>query len=384
MHFLLSAFTRSQETLYVSLLIIITAVSLFALCGLSFMFGRKRDKHKSEFLKFWFVIPIWLLFLTVFIWIGQKITWRILPNAESFPIGSQLMAIAWGVIGIGFVAECRQFVPIPETRFFYSYMLSLMGLLNIEIFSAFYLPYVIMTSAEFVIIYLSRTARRSGSIVFYILFMLVPFVPNLFSHWRNSTPYLLAGSSFMPGFKTAFLASCLTLPFLLQCVRFLIARGLWHRRKGEYLKAAITGTLFRALTCFLIMIGVTVYTTRNPPQASAISVANPEPAFASGEVLTCTYQTTQEYGVINHQVTLSCPVEMLRYDVVITLKDDAFILFSDHDYTMDADSVVHFTVVNPDDADLVLSFSSSICTQGDITVTALDNGFYRIPVEYTL
>jgi len=383
MQFLLSALNRSQETLNVSLLIFITAVSLFGLCGLSFMFGRKRDKHKSEFLKFWFLIPIWILFLTFFIWIGQKITLVILPNAMSYPIASQLMSIAWGVIGIGFVAEFRQFVPIPETGFFYSYLLSLVGLLNIELFSALYLPYVLMTSAELVIIYLSRPVRKPGAIIFFIFLMLLPFVPNLFTHWRDSTPYLLAGTYFEPGWKTAFLASCLTLPFLLQCIRYLISRGFWHRTKGHYLKAAVAGTLVRCVICFLIMIGVTVHITVFPKTSTQVHSGTPSSSIREDCTLTCQYQVQQQYGISSHKISLSCPEEIFRYDVTISLKDQTVILFSDHDYTMDSDSVVHFTVVNPAVSDLVISFSTSESAPGIIAVTALDNGFYRIPVEYT-
>ena len=42
------------------ILVLMTGTILFFLCGLSFVFGKKKEEHKSEFIKYWLLVPILL------------------------------------------------------------------------------------------------------------------------------------------------------------------------------------------------------------------------------------------------------------------------------------------------------------------------------------
>ncbi len=374
------ALSESQETLHVALLISITAISLFALCGLSFMFGKKRNNNKTEFLKFFFLIPLWLLLLTIFVYIGQLITERILPDAEQYPLASQVMSGAFGVIGIGFIAELRSLVPIPETNFFYGYLMSILALINIEIFSAIHMPLVVMFSAEFIIIYLSRTSTKPALIGLFLAVMTIPFIPNFISKWQGNNPYLLSFTSFYPSFKISFLMSCIILPFLLQCVRYLIGRGLWHRIHGSILKNAVTGTLSRSLFCFIVMIIVVVYVNSHPVTSSAPSSLSPADSASSTVYLH--YEVSTNYAITEHRIILKSTTDVSRYDISISLPDKPQMLFSEQEYTEETNSVIHFTIDNPESVSDTIFFTTTETDPGTVTVVALDSRFYRIPVEF--
>ncbi len=376
-----SRFIHSQELLQVTLLITILAVSLFGLCGLSFVFGKKRRAYRSEFLKFWILIPLWLISFAFFVWIGQKITFLIIPDSAEYPLSSLVMSGTLGIIGFGFLSEFRSLMHIPDSDFFYSYFLSLVGLMNIILFSSLYLPFVIMFSVEFIIIYLSRTSSKPAFIIGFMLLMAVPFMPNFVQQWRNTTPYILLSKfTFEPSFYMSFLIACILLPFLLQFVRFLISLGLWRRISGSIFRNALTATLIRLFICSLIMIGVVVYIRFNPIPASTQNTT--VKSIQDSGIVYAQYRSRNEYGVTIHQIALHTSESVSRYEISVSLSPETLIVYSETDFTTDSNSMIHFTVDNPESQFLQLEFTTSETAPGQVTITALDSLFYPLRISF--
>jgi len=219
-------YTISESTLTL-IFIFIIIFSLFSICLLSFMFGRRKLVHKKTMVKYWFIAPLFFLIVFLCLTLGQIITKWIFPTWKTFPQFAIIVKFIISVFLFSLIYILRKKLKIPSRIFIYSYLLNIVSVVNLFVFAALDLPLIILFGVEIILIYISQGFKKPFLLILTTLFLILPFIPTLFGIFSNSdfqALHLLVNGNFFVN----LILSLLILPFTFMIMRIILSIKIKH------------------------------------------------------------------------------------------------------------------------------------------------------------
>lgn len=161
-----------------------TALCLLILSDFGFLFrkhSRRLAKIKSSALKSNYLIFLTMAFLAASLFAGQTIA----SALQKAGARNLLFLFAFKLLTPFFIVSALYPIEIRLhkniTPYTYEYILSTSALLNIFIFSTIDISLFFLFSLEYIILMISRTAKNTAFLYFFMALFFLPFVPPLYS-----------------------------------------------------------------------------------------------------------------------------------------------------------------------------------------------------------
>ena len=219
----------SERTLLVIYLLIATIV-LFVASGFS-LFKKNALSKQQDFLRIWYLIPITILVSSFSLYIGQLIAMGINKHIPLSPFFILSIKTFFSFLVVSFSFSILVHFGIPMSQVVYGYLLSLISILNIFVFTMIDIILLIIFLIEYIIIYFSHISKRTIPLFISTLLMLLPFAHYILIIWQNGAPEkitpLLIGN-----FGYNILYACIILPFQIMWLRILIRLNVLGKSKN--------------------------------------------------------------------------------------------------------------------------------------------------------
>ena len=246
-----TSLTISEPTLTLIFISVVT-FSLFSICVLSFMFGRRKTAHKKTMLKYWYIAPLFLI-ITLFCFVlAQIITKWIFPVWDYFPQYGFLIKFLIACMIFAFIYILRKVLKIPSRAFIYSYLLNIISFVNFFVFSALDLPFLLLFGIEYIFIYISQGFKKTSLLIIATILLIFPFFPTLYGVFDNSDISslitLVNGNLFVNLILSLFI-----LPLAFMIMRIILSVKRKHLIKRQIIKLGILGLI---LVSFLVTVSL--------------------------------------------------------------------------------------------------------------------------------
>ncbi|MBO5137336.1 MAG: hypothetical protein J6B81_02415 [Spirochaetaceae bacterium] len=317
------------ERLIIVIYLIAGAIVLLIACG--FSFGKKTKLSKqNEFLKTWYIIPITLLLSVLSLFLGQIIAVKLSEFFGNSPILILLIKTIFSFLFVSLLFIILLKFKIPLSYVIYGYLLTLISIMNIFIFSSIDLILIFAFIIEYIIIYVTRLTRRTIPLLIATLLMLIPFIPyakNIYDNAETSKLMNLVAT----GFIGNLLYSMLLMPFQIMWLRILVRINvIGQHKKMSGTKIYMTYALFLiALLAILIGSVATIFLiTDNQKENekysseniyfSELEVINETDSLQKDELITIN-TTKQEYlDLVFITLDLKSELPILKYEVLVS------------------------------------------------------------------
>ena len=123
------------------------------------------------------MIPFTLAITFLSLYLGQFTVGLLSKIINMNPVIQYGIKLIFSMIFISIFFVVQGILKISITAFLYGYLITIVSIFNIFLFSTRDLTLFIIFVTEYIIIYLSRRAKRISSVIFYFLLMLLPFLP---------------------------------------------------------------------------------------------------------------------------------------------------------------------------------------------------------------
>lgn len=251
-----SSFFLSEFTL-TFIFIISVGVALFFICMLSFMFGKKALLRKKTMLKYWGLGPLFLILIVLSYYFSQFIVLACLSNYESNMLLAYLskliLTLFFICLAFAFVKELK----LPQKRYAYAYLMPVVSIANIFIFSAVHLPLLPLFIFEFFIAYFTQRIKKTYLLIIAFILMGIPFYPtavSLFSGIPPESLNIFVNSNFIVNILLSFIS----LPFMFMFRRIILSIKTKsfqkNKRKTKSLKSIYKIAIFFVLFLTVIII----------------------------------------------------------------------------------------------------------------------------------
>lgn len=364
-------FTISESSLSF-IFVCIVCFSLFSICVLSFMFGRKKIVHKKTLVKYWFIAPLFLIITLICLFLGQLITKWLFPMWETFPHYGVIIKLGFAIFFYSLFYILRKKLRIPSRIFIYSYLLNIVSLVNFFVFSALDLPLLLIFGLEFILIYVSQGFKKPILLIISILLLFLPFIPSIFGIFSNSdfqAIQIFVNSNVLVN----ILLSLLILPFAFMIMRIIISFNLKHHsNKKLIIKIIINLGLIIIFSIFTIIF--------NNSLEKNFGQKNTEIQFeiTDKELISYSITTKEDIGFSDNDLTIYALANNIYYDINI-YSDFPFPIYSanypfDFFETTDA---VHFNLAENPPEKVFLEFLSETSANYtiEIKVYALEDNY---------
>lgn len=303
-------YTISEATLTL-IFVSIVGFSLFSICLLSFMFGRKKVMHKKTMVKYWYIAPVFFIITFLFFIFSQLITKWLFPIWEFFPQYAIIIKIIFAILLYNLVYISRKQLKVPSRIFIYSYLLNIISLVNIFVFSALDLPLLILFGLEFLIIYISQGFRKTWLLIISTILLLIPFVPTLFGIFANSDfqtlTLLVNGNIFVN-----MILSLLILPFVFMIMRIIISINRKHHSHKKFIiKLSINIFITILFILFTIFFNNFLEKTHGVEKTETIFIESDK------ELISYNLSLKEDIGFFDNILTLETLENVIYYDIKI-------------------------------------------------------------------
>lgn len=291
------------------ILVLMTGTILFFLCGLSFVFGKKKEEHKSEFIKYWLLVPILLAIYILLFYAAQFTALKTASNWEQHSLFMIIYKVILTCCFFRIFALLRHIIKIPCTDFIYGYLLTLTCFLNIYIFSAIDLSLLIQFALVCLIAYISRMTKKTAMLIIFTLFLSAPVILyGVFALAYIQKSALLKIIDASLGLNTLFAA--LLLPFTFMVVRIAVSTGIPGTMPGRKKRIIIETITVISTTLLIIAAGTIATRMMKPGQLEERTEINEMTG-----VLHANIQKEVKNDRLNFELRLSASYPVIRYDV---------------------------------------------------------------------
>lgn len=231
-----------NERFFVIIFLVFGVVSLLILS--SFSFTGNRSSYMNDFIRTWYVIPLTLAVSFISLEAGQFLCPFIPFIMHAPPIVLFGIKLFFSCIFISVLFIVQEQLRLPVAPFIYGYLLTLMAVINVFVFSTLDLSLFILFAAEYVIIYIARTAKKIIPLFLFVILMLLPFLPYAVSLLNGASSDALRNIVLCSPSGNIFL-SCALFPFQIMYLRILVRLNLFGKvhelpLKKVFLRAAIS------------------------------------------------------------------------------------------------------------------------------------------------
>lgn len=310
-----------EEEVFILLYLLIAVLVLALLSGFSFL-GKRGSMNRRAFFKLWYLIPVIILLSTLFLWLGQEAVAavvEVVPGNATLILGTKTL-LSFIIVSLPFILHLR--LGMSASPSVYGYLLTIMAALNIFIFTSIDLVLLFVFVIEYLVVYLSRLARRIVPLVLSSLLMLVPFVPYLLSIMEFAQPERLLGLVYT-GIGGNTLCACVLAPFQLMWLRILARIDIFgeHRNMSQTRRLVAAGVMMAAMVASVVLsitLGSLVLYRSLPDLGSDRVASSPLYRLEPDDGLHDVQIEVAQSGYLELRtvtVEVSSPLPVLRYDV---------------------------------------------------------------------
>jgi len=358
-----------SEYMLMTIIIAVSGISLFFLCSFSFLIGKATILRKEDLSRTWYLLPIIIGITALFLHLAQQLTIVIFPSWQYNDITALVIKLAFGLVFLSFVSLAQYLFSFPLTSFIYGYLLLIVVFINIFIFTTADISLFIPFSAEYLIVYATRSSKRKRGIIISAVLMTLPFLPYavfIDTETRNN----LLRASFNTNILGNVLFACLAVPFEIMWIRIMVRMKLFGKQKGVSLKQILIELGGTALIVILISLSVSIIrakTTsefRSNEQKSIIQTSSY--SYVNTEI-----ERSVLFNKAAAKVTLSSSLPVVRYNLHI--QSESPLPIYDANYPYDSLSIEGSAVFTLDDYPpnpLQLRFSSPADFEAELVITA--------------
>ncbi|MCR4823636.1 MAG: hypothetical protein K5873_12280 [Treponema sp.] len=322
-------------------------LTILILCIFSFT-GEHGQRHKYEFIRSIYMIPFTLAISFLSLYLGQFFAGFISQYFTINPIFQYGIKIIFSMIFISLLFVLQGMLKISVTAFMYGYLLSIVSIFNIFLFSTRDLNLFVIFVIEYVIIYLSRNSKSLGALIFYYLLMLLPFIPYGTNIIKSANDLELAKSVFVAPLGNLLLSFAI-FPFQITWLRMLVFVNVRAGVKGYTIKKMIvngiisTFMILAFIFTLIFLISHFIYRdSYRKEQKSEIKILKEE-NFSLSVILS----KNEFLGMNTNHIKISSSERALRYQV--TLQEGG----SEHSIY---DSIYAYELLNKDMENEIYSF----------------------------
>lgn len=368
--------------------------SIMILCTFSFI-GKNGAQNKLDFLKSTYLIPatIGVSFLSLFL--GQQAAELLSAAAHINPVIQYGIKIVFSLVFVSVLFGVHEFLKQSVTIFVYGYILNVISLFNIFLFSACDLMLFILFMTEYILIYLSQIARRLLPIILFSILMIIPFVPYTLVALLNPDSLFLEKLVLSSNSGNLLLAFAI-FPFQIMWLRILARLNMYAKNKGYSVKKYIFSGAASMLSVLafsaIALFGVSEYAYRPALRNEKALGARIQ---EDGQNRTISLKATKDEfsGMNTNHIHISSAENAVRYDVSLYgINTEHPVYDSIYTYTIESETIkpaqtdtdarqkrdiVKFIVPDFPPRNITIDYASDSSAQAVISVSA----FYRTDTE---
>ncbi len=313
------SFIISEPTLTI-IFLSVAAFSLFSICVFSFMFGRKKMMHKKTMLKYWYIAPLFLLIALFCLTLSQMITKWIFSAWSFYPQYALIFKFVFTFLFFSLFYILRKGLKIPSRLFVYSYLLNIISFVNLFVFSALDLPFLLIFGLEYILIYISQGFKKTSLLLISIVLLILPFIPTLYGVFNNSDIssliYLVDGNFFINLILSLFI-----LPFT-----FMVMRIILSFKKRIYVKRQIIKLLILILI-FVALLITTICINSNLKNKKSLSNQSVEFVSTDKDLASFSLSSETSIGFSDNKLEIKSLENVIYYEIKI-FSDFSFPIYS--------------------------------------------------------
>lgn len=229
-----------SEFLLVTGVIALSAIILFFIFIFGFIFTQKGEKRLQEIAAFSWIPIIYLIITSVCLFFGQKLVEAIFlfrfkdPFSTVFlPLPALIAKFAFSLFFITLIDSFNQLIRFPKESFLYGYLASIVGFVNIFIFSSIDFSLSITFLFFYAILFIAYHVKGVIPQLLLMGVSIIPFLPYGFAlktlTYETLEPLIHAST------RVNVLAACLLLPFQLVFLRILHSFKQYGRQHKNFL-----------------------------------------------------------------------------------------------------------------------------------------------------
>lgn len=363
-----------SEKVTLIITLITAALSLFILCEFSFLIKFTHNKISKDVLQSWPLIFIMLFMTAAAFMIGQLFAWIFyaLVNIDFFM--QFAIKVFIGFAGISyFYFLLLKFKKINSTKTF-DFMLSVISIANILIFSSVDLSFFYFFAIEYLLIHIFRPMKKTISLSVAFICLSLPYIPFFIQMILYIDPDKIKSLVLCKPVENLLISSAF-LPFEFIWFRILIyLNDMWQKvekTKRNYIKQnliAISSAVgIFAVTTLLIAIFIPAkYKIKTSSDSKTIFESH------SNDIINITSHDENYFGNIIRYVTINLSEDAKNLQVYVSGTSSNSVLYSEYSYN--SDFVNHIDYFNmpvwpPKTIDLHYIISSN--QDSSITVKAI-------------
>ena len=359
-------------------------LTLLILCVFSFV-GTHGERHKVEFLRSIYIIPFTIAVSFLSITMGQALAAFLSTFLSLNPIIQYGIKIVFSMLFISLLFTVQRLLKFSITVFIYGYILSVISIFNIFLFTTRDLTLFVIFAIEYLITYLAKNSKKLTSSIFFFILMLLPFIPYGIVIVSKAEEAELLKAVFTPPMGNLLLVFAI-LPFQISWLRLLIFFNIVAGARGYTTKKIILNGLLSTIailvfiSCIICAISHFIY----KPQVRAAQKI--EKNFKREELFTLSAKISQNEfsGMSTNHISILSEIPALRYEVTLYGEGSEHPIY-DSIYAFKAntspDGNDSYTFVIPDypPQSITIDYASDIKAKARIEVTA----YYKSREENT-
>ena len=353
----------------------IAFVSLFILCEFSFIADKKdRKKIRRDVLHLWYIVPLTALIAALSFQASQMPAHFL---SAVFGIGTLVqfiikIVVAFIIVTSLYLCQIRRQGILKQQA--YAYILTLASVVNIFIFAAVDISFFFLFTAEYVVTYLSRPLKRTGSLIALFFLMGVPFLPyvvQIIVFGRRNAFRAVAYSHFPINVLLAFLF----LPFLIQWFR-IIARMNEKRHTTSLsvfgMRNALLSLAAIAIIAALIFTAIVYISGRFDTGDERRSALGSDIREADENRISCSVSDKTFFGDTSRRLVVRLGKNAVLCSVTLEGESKNPVLYSDSEYTSDTGTNTDTFAIPPYPPEmLVFVYTANTSASTTVKVSAL-------------
>lgn len=355
-----------NESILVITFIIVITFSLLILCGFSFI-GKTGANHKKEFLKIWYMIPFEFGISIGAFLLSQKILENIaiFQELSFFYLFSGKILISLLIITVLFFIQ--DLLKLPINNFVFGYTSSFCAIFNILFFSSIDILFFILFSIEYLIIHISRPAKRIFFILFFLSLLFIPFIPYIYTIFSFADDKVLEKIVFAD-WKGNFVLSFAFFPLQLYYQKILVRLQISSGFLGySFLKQILKNIAFCII--FFSIVGLCIFYSeelcfQKTNLKNTLSIEENKNA----DIISTKITRTEFLGMNTNRIKISSKKKVLKYEVKIINEADIPIYESSYDYKMLDNNEISFFIPNYPPQNITIDYVSENESKSKIVI----------------
>ena len=359
-------------------------LTILILCVFSFT-GSHGERQKYEFIKSSYMIPITVGISFLSLVLGQNIVAFFSSYFFINPVFQFGIKIVFSLTFISILFAVQEILKFSVTAFVYGYLLSVVSIFNIFLFSTRDLTLFVIFAIEYIIIYISRSAKKLGILVFFFILMAIPFMPYAYIIIKNATDAELAVSIFCDPIGNLLLAFAM-FPFQIMWLKILMFMNIYAGGKGYSMKRIIFNDVFSTALVLTFVFSLIFSISQFIYKPAERRMNKIETKIVQEERNTLTAQLSKDSfsGMNTNHIAIQSNDEAVRYTVMLYgINTEHPIYDSIYDYTVISgkgrSDVYSFTIPDFPPKEIMIDYACDVSARAKIEITAL----YRTEMPHT-